>query len=214
MRRTNPPRKPYKIDRDQFLDREERKKILNICRTRADLDLLKGRRAWIVRYMLVDLALYSGLRVAEIAALRIGDLYLTAKDPYIMVWKGKGDRKRSVYIDSGLVKHLQGFIQLKEKTLGESVEEDAPLFSGRNGDHPQPITLMKSFKRATEESRLPEHYSIHNARHTYATFLLHDTKNLRYVQRQLGHSSITMTALYSGILPEENGQLANQISRD
>ncbi len=47
--------------------------------------------------------------------------------------------------------------------------------------------------------------------HTYATFLLHATNNLRYVQKQLGHSKISMTALYADVLPSENGSLANMI---
>lgn len=204
----------YQIDPDKFLDREERKRLLKTCSDQAELDLLHGRRAWIVRYMLIDLALYSGLRVAEMAALRIEDLRLKPTDQYLVVNHGKGNKKRVVYLDSVLVKHLLDFIEKKKTTLGEPVEPDSPLFTGRNGDHCQPITLMKSFKRAIEEANLPDHYSIHSCRHTYATYLLHDTKNLRYVQRQLGHADIGMTALYSGILPEENGHLANQIERD
>lgn len=206
--------KNYQIDPDKFLSRDERKKLLKICREREELDLMKGRRTWVVRYMLIDLAFYSGLRVAEIAALKIDDLRLEAKDPYLNVRSGKGGRRRSVYLDAGLSNHLKDFIKKKKTTLNESVEPDAPLFTGRNGGHCQPITLMKSFKVAIEEAKLPDYYSIHSARHTYATFLLHDTQNLRYVQRQLGHANISMTALYSGILPEENGVLANKISRD
>jgi len=206
--------KNYVIDPEKFLDRDERKQLLKTCRDRAELDLLHGRRSWVVRYMLLDLALFSGLRVAEIAALRIGDLYLKVKQPHLIVRNGKGSKKRAVYLDSFLVKHLRDFIQKKQTTLGEPIEPDTPLFTGRNGDHCQPMTLMKSFKRAIDEAGLPSNYSIHSARHTYATFLLHDTKNLRYVQRQLGHVNISMTALYSGILPEENGALANQIVRD
>ena len=204
----------YQIDPDKFLSRDERKKLLKTCRDQAELDLLHGRRAWIVRYMLIDLALYSGLRVAEIAALKIEDLYLKLTDPYLIVRNGKGSKKRTVYLDLVLVKHLKDFIELKKKSLEESIEPDAPLFTGRNGDHCQPITLMKSFKRAVEDANLPDYYSIHSCRHTYATYLLFDTKNLRYVQKQLGHADIGMTALYSGILPEENGHLANQIVRD
>jgi len=93
----------------------------------------------------------------------------------------------------------------------ESVEVDSPLFTGRNGGHCAVITLMKSYKRAIEESYLPLHFSIHSARHTYATFLLHATNNLRYVQKQLGHRKISMTALYADVLPSENGNLANKI---
>jgi len=206
--------KKYRIDPDKFLSRDERKKLLKICKDREELDLMKGRRAWVVRYMLVDLALYSGLRVSEIAALRIEDLRLKSNDSYLVVRNGKGGKGREVYLEIILSNHLKDLIEKKRTTLGESVEPDAPLFTGRNGDHCRPITLMKSFKVAIEEARLPDRYSIHSARHTYATFLLHDTQNLSYVKRQLGHVNISMTDLYSGILPEENGVLANKISRD
>ena len=201
----------YNIDRTKILDREQRLKLLKTCKERAELDLLHGRETWIRRYMLVDLVLFTGLRVAEIANLKIGDLELKVNDPYLIVRSGKRGKKRDVYMDKDLVKHLKSFISWKKKTMGEAIENDSPLFSGRNGKHCAAITLMKSFKRAIEESSLPNHYSIHSARHTYATFLLHATNNLRYVQKQLGHSKISMTALYADVLPSENGNLANMI---
>ena len=92
-------------------------------------------------------------------------------------------------------------------------EDNNALFTGRDGKHWATITLMKSSKRAIKESHLPSHYSIHSARHTYATFILHATNNLRYVQKQLGHSKINMTALYADVLPSENGNLANKIRK-
>jgi site-specific recombinase XerD len=204
----------YKIDRTKILDRDERSMLLKTCKDRAELDLLHGRETWPKRYMLIDLALFSGLRVAEMAALRIGDLNLKAKDPYLVVQNGKGGKRRDVYLDKVLTKHLRDFITQKKQSWGEPTEPDAPLFPGRDGKQCATITLMKSFKRAIHEAGLPEHYSIHCARHTYATFLLNDTKNLRYVQKQLGHSQINMTALYADVLPSENGNLANMIVRN
>ena len=204
----------YQIDAEKFLNRAERKQLLKATKEKADLDLLKGRQSWVVRYMLVDLALYSGLRVAELADLKIGDLTLTGSTPNLIVRKGKGDKKRSVYIDKELVKHLKEYITYKRTTLKEDINDDSPLFTGRGGKNAQPITLMKSFQVATKHAGLPKHYSIHSARHTYATYLLQDSKNLKYVQRQLGHSNISMTALYADIAPEENAKLAEMISRD
>jgi len=201
----------YNIDREKILDFDQRSKLLKTCRDKSELDLLHGRETWIKRYMLVDLALFSGLRVAEITNLKIGDIQLTSKDPYLIVRKGKRGKKRDVYLDKELVNHLKTFITWKKKTMGEEVENDSPLFMGRNGKHCAVITHMKSFKRAIEESHLPLHFSIHSARHTYATFLLHTTNNLRYVQKQLGHSKISMTTLYADVLPSENGNLANKI---
>jgi integrase/recombinase XerD len=201
----------YNIDREKILDHEQRSKLIKTCKDKAELDLLHGRETWIKRYMLVDLALFTGLRVAEITNLTIGDINLKAKDPYLIVRNGKRGKKRDVYLDKELVKHLKTFITWKKKTMREEVEDDCPLFSGREGKHCAVITLMKSFKRAIEDSNLPLHFSIHSARHTYATFLLHTTNNLRYVQKQLGHSKISMTALYADVLPSENGKLANKI---
>ena len=201
----------YNIDREKILDLDQRAKLLKSCKDKADLDLMYGRETWIKRYMLIDLALFTGLRVAEITNLTIGDINIKAKDPYLMVRNGKRGKKRDVYLDKELVKHLKTFITWKKKTMGEEVENYSPLFTGRDGKHCAVITHMKSFKRAIEESNLPLHFSIHSARHTYATFLLHATKNLRYVQKQLGHSNISMTALYADVLPSENGSLANKI---
>lgn len=201
----------YNIDREKILDLDQRSKLLKTCKDRAELDLLHGRETWIKRYMLVDLVLFTGLRVSEIAKLTIGDINIKAKDPYLIVRSGKRGKKRDVYVDKVLVDHLKLFITWKKKTMGEEVENDSPLFIGRNRKQCAVITLMKSFKRAIEESHLPFHFSIHSARHTYATFLLHATSNLRYVQKQLGHSKISMTALYADVLPSENGNLANKI---
>jgi len=200
----------YQIDRDKFMDRQERARLMKFCKERAEVDQARGRKTWPARYMLVDLALFTGLRVSEIAALKISDLMLKAEDPYLIVRNGKGGKKRTVYLDKDLVKHLKSYI--RHHLINP--DPQAPLFLGRNNKHAQPITLMKSFKKAVKEAGLPKHYSIHSARHTYATYLLHNTGNLRYTQKQLGHSQIAMTALYADVLPEENGKLANMIRRD
>lgn len=201
----------YSIDREKILDHDQRSKLIRTCKDKAKLDLSYGRETWVKRYMLVDLALFTGLRVAEIANLKIGDINLKARDPYLIVRNGKGGKRRDVYFDKELAKHLKKFIDWKKKVMGEQVKTDSPLFIGRHGKQCATITLMKSFKQAIKEARLPLHFSIHCARHTYATFLLHTTNNLRYVQKQLGHSSISMTSHYADILPSLNGYLANKI---
>ena len=205
---------PYVLTPEDFLSRKERHTLIKTCKEHSDLDLMNGRMIWPVRWMLIDLALYSGLRVSEIASLKIRDIKTQEPDPHLIVRHGKGNRKRTVYLDEKLSKHLQWFIDYKRKTLHQSTLPEDPLFAGRKGDHSPPITLMKSFKQAIKAAGLREELSIHRCRHTYATFLLHDTGNLRYVQQQLGHSDISITSLYADILPEENGKLANKIVRD
>ncbi len=202
----------YKITRDKFMDDKERGKLIKLCKEKAELDLVKRRTTWTARYMLVNLALYSGLRVSEIAKLKVKDLNLhNVKDPYLFVRNGKRKKPRDVYLDKELVKELKRYVSYKKKVLKESVDPKAPLLAGRAGKHSTTTTLNISFKKAIKETGLNLRYSIHSARHTYGTHLYHKTKNLRYVQKQLGHSNIMMTSLYADILPSENGKLANMI---
>lgn len=205
--------KDYKITRNKFFGVQERSTILKIAEERAIVDLAKGRIRWPIRYMLVHLALNTGLRVSEIAALRLKRVCLNSQPSYIFVYRGKRSKSRDVYIDRELVKHLKQFIEQKQ-VWDQSVDPADPLFAGRNGQFFTPNALYISFKKAVQAAGLRNDLSIHSARHSYATMLLHKTGNLRYVQKQLGHSSLNMTALYADVMPEENGRLANMILND
>ena len=201
----------YAITRDKFFSAVEKKWLLRICRDRATSDLIEGKKTWITRYMLIHLALNTGLRVSEIADLNVGDLHMNGKDNYLIVQNGKGKKKRDVYLDMEIVKHLQEYLEIREKEWEETIEESAPLFSGRGGRHYTTTALHISFKKGLEKAGLSKTYSIHSARHTYATLLLAKSNSLRFVQKQLGHASIAMTSLYADVLPEMNQTLANAI---
>ena len=201
------------ITRDKFFDKEQRLKLMKLCRDKALLDKLYGRKNWIKRYMIIDTALFSGLRVSEIADLKIKDLNLTAKAPYLVVRNGKGKKKRDVYLSGRLVRQLKKFRAFK-KEIGESIEDGAFLFPGREGEKASPFTIMQSIKVAIREAGLPEHYSAHATRHTFAVHTLDKTGNLAYVQQQLGHSNIATTSIYLAVLPDKNGILANLFDKD
>jgi site-specific recombinase XerD len=201
----------YMITRDKFLSVKEKNKLLRCCKKEANTDYIKQRKTWISRYMLIHLALNSGLRVSEIAALNLSDLHLNGKENYLIVYCGKRGKKRDVYLDDEIVEHLKSYIAIKMDIWQEPIESEAPLFAGRGGKHYTTTALEISFKKAIVKAGLPQHYSIHSSRHTYATLLLAKAKNLRFVQKQLGHASIAMTSLYADVLPEMNQNLANAI---
>ncbi|MGO9139736.1 MAG: hypothetical protein ACLP9S_05240 [Syntrophales bacterium] len=71
--------KGYTITRHKFLSIDEATKLHEICQKHAEMDLEAKRSTWVTRYMLVHLALHSGLRVSEIASLKIGDLHSAIK---------------------------------------------------------------------------------------------------------------------------------------
>ena len=197
----------YSITRHKFLSAKEARQLHLVSKRLARKDMACSRTTWVTRHLLVNLAFHSGLRVSEIAALKVGDLYFNGKENYLIVQRGKGGKKRTVYLDSEIVNHVKQYLALKQKWK-QPVDATAPLLAGRGGAHYATSALQFSFKKAIEQANLPTHYSIHSARHTYATFLLAKSKNIRFVQKQLGHASLSMTALYSDVLPELNQSLA------
>ena len=202
----------YEITREKFMSTDEVKRLLRTCEELADLDLLKGRQTWVTRHMLVALALRSGLRVSEIAALKIGDIHLAGKETRLVVRKGKGGKLRDVYFNGSLANPLKAYIEIKARSWGQPTGPGDYLFSHGEGRPFTTTALHISFKKALEKAGLPMHHTIHHARHSYATHLLADTGNLRHVQKQLGHKNLAMTGLYADILPEQNQALADKLT--
>lgn len=211
-------RKPqWRPTEDKIMDLDEITRLRDVLRGRAGEDLAKGRRTGIVRWAIVDVALTAGLRVSEIAALRIGDLRLTGRTPQLVVRHGKGDKKRSIPLSgplSELRKHLAEFVDWKSHAK-EPTGREAPLFASRyrgQWQHYTPDALKYQFKQALKDAGIaPERYSIHCARHTAFTYLYKRTRNLRLVQDIAGHSSPGVTAHYARIVNgwealEESGQ--------
>ena len=61
--------------------------------------------------------------------------------------------------------------------------------------------IQQVFKKWAKKAGLPSHYSIHSLRHTYATNLYKASGyNLRLVQKQLGHSSPSITQVYADVI--------------
>ncbi|MEE8156054.1 MAG: tyrosine-type recombinase/integrase, partial [Phycisphaerales bacterium] len=106
--------------------------------------------------------------------------------------KRRTPTREPLAVPPDLVKHLQDFIAWK-RLVAEPTGDSDPLFVGKRG----PLTvqgLQQLWKRAIRKAGLPKELSIHSARHTLAVQLLSRTKNLRQVQKQLGHTDPATTA--------------------
>lgn len=155
-------------------------------------------------WFLVDFAMSSGLRVSELAQLRVEDVVLDHL-PRVIVVNGKGSKRRVVFLDNAIAAHVQAFLSWKNRH-GEPTAPDAPLLWSSRTRGPLTVrALQKACKRFLIAAGLPDEcYSIHNLRHTYATYLYRASgNNLRFVQKQLGHSRITTTQVYADILAED-----------
>jgi site-specific recombinase XerD len=183
----------------KFLSQDEINNLLSVAENNSIVDKAKGRITWIKRYMLLNLLFKTGLRVFEVANLQIKHLNLHVKEPAIFVEHGKGAKERWVYVPKDLVKHLKQFLTFK-KQIGEGVEADNYLFCNKQAGKLSTRALQKSFKSCLLVAGLDTiKYSIHSARHSYASLLYKKSLDLRLTQNQLGHSTPTITALYANL---------------
>jgi site-specific recombinase XerD len=202
----------WTLDREKFLSEDEVRKLRRVVEDKALADLQKGRTTWPRFWMAIDLAVSAGLRVSEIAGLKIDNLYLNSREPRIRV-TGKGNRTRDVFISRDLMKHIAEYLDWK-RTMGESTNPGSFLLISSHCRPYSTRTLQYAFKVSLKEAGLPGYYSIHACRHSYGTFLFRRTKNLRLVQKQLGHSSVTTTTVYADVLLEETLEAVNGLYED
>jgi site-specific recombinase XerD len=189
------------LDPGKFLSRQEVDKLLETARKRAELSLARGNKVAVRDYFIVDLALSTGLRVAEIADLKCKDFFLRENFCALLVRNGKGGKKRLVRFNGTFKKHYEEYIRRKQ-TVGEPTGLSDPLLlSSNTKSHMTTRAIEKAFKRTAARAALPSHYSIHCLRHTYACELYRASSyNLRLVQKQLGHAHIATTQVYADVM--------------
>ncbi len=182
------------LDRTKYMDELEVKQLRKTIKDWHDLDLFKGRIQGVLTWLVVDVALQTGLRVSELAALQVKDIDFKRKAVKVTRLKRKKKTVESLAISDDLIKHLKGY--LLDRTTGH-------LFIGKRGNLNKP-GLQRIWKKAIQRAGLPKELSIHSARHTMGFHLLKKTGNLRQVQKQLGHSSPAITAnIYADVSFED-----------
>ncbi len=198
------------IDRTKYLSAEEVTQLQKSTEGRALIDLRDGRTTWVVYWALVDTALSTGLRVSELARLDVGDLDLRRGSLAAWRHKRRKEVQETIAIGKPLRGHLKEFLAWK-KSVGQSVEQDAPLWMGKRGRLSK-RGLQHIWRSAIEAAGLPTELSIHAARHALAVHLLKATSNLRMVQKQLGHASPVTTAnMYADVTFEDMQQGLGQL---
>ena len=105
--------------------------IRKLRKTTEDAYLLaeKKRQMLAIRdWMIIDIALSTGLRVSELSKLKEEDLYLKNNESEIIVVNGKGGKSRMVKIDPSLKRHLKKYLQWKR-----SIDKMAIMYSSLIG---------------------------------------------------------------------------------
>jgi integrase/recombinase XerC len=194
------------IDESKCFTVEEIKKLKTFYQKEKKKGLWEKRFTLVRNWFMLELGLNAGLRVAEMASLKHGNLLIEQTHSSIVV-VGKGNKKRSVWISSDFKKTCETFLGYK-KEFGYEINDESYLLNNNKGNKITKRSLQKFFKENLEKAELPKHYYIHCLRHTFATFLLKASNyNYRFVQDQLGHASIRTTQIYASVL-ESDGRRA------
>ncbi len=172
---------------------------------------LRKKKIHLVRnWFMIELGFFTGLRVMEMANLKVEDLVIYGEHSSVIVRKGKGGNRRDVWINSKFKKICLGYLEMREK-LGILNTPESYLMITNKGLPLTTRALEKAFKKCAELAELSKHYSIHCLRHTYATFSLMADIDIRFLQEQMGHASIKTTEMYLSLIYGKNRRALENI---
>lgn len=150
-------------------------------------------------FVMVKMMLDTGLRVSEAINLKVKEIdWMSGK---FKVQQGKGKKDRILWMNDDLLEHLK---QLRELFLKYDTDYPAPyLFTTLKRKPLQPAYMRNMLNRISKRAGLEKHVSPHMLRHSFATDLYKETKDLLKVKKTLGHSSITTTTIYTHLVDDD-----------
>lgn len=138
---------------------------------------------------ILELFYSSGLRLAELAALDLGDL----QNSRVRV-VGKGGKPRQVPVGRRAQQALGEWLGCRSALA--PLNEQA-LFVGQRGTRLGHRAIQKRLAQLSLTRGLPEHLHPHRLRHSFASHLLESSQDLRAVQELLGHANLSTTQVYT-----------------
>jgi len=139
-------------------------------------------------YVATELLFATGMRVSELASLL--DAAVDLEEGTITI-VGKGNRQRRVFVPEEIKALLRDY-------RGVRGDADTFLVNSR-GDAASPQLIRRLVRTHGERCAVRERVTPHMFRHSVATYLLEEGVDIRYVQRLLGHRSISTTEIYTQV---------------
>lgn len=140
--------------------------------------------------LLLSLAYGAGLRVSEVVGLKVQDLDF--EELMVHIKQAKGQKDRISVMPTSLIDGLKNLIAGKNK--------NDFIFASERGGKLTTRTVQKIFENALRNSGIKKDATFHSLRHSFATHLLENGTDIRFVQELLGHQSIRTTQIYTHVI--------------
>lgn len=194
---TFPKRLPKNVPRDDL------RTMLSVARSSAQVSAFKADDSAIVQrkrdlngltaLISLELMISTGVRVCELASLSLSNIFVSEGKVKIF---GKGSRERFVYLPCEDTRKLV-ITYLHAREIAEP-DNDSFLVNSR-GKPASTQFIRKLIRQLSNEAKTQSKVTPHMLRHSAACELLEANVDIRFVQRLLGHSSISTTELYTHI---------------
>jgi len=152
---------------------------------------------------LIALLYASGMRRAELLNLKINDIDFARN--VIIIRQGKGNKDRQTLLSDNFKIILQEYLRQYKP-----VEY---LFEGASGGKYSERSLELVIKKAAQIANIIKHVTPHTLRHSFATHLLENAVDIRYIQELLGHTSIKTTQRYTHVANTTKQNIQSPLDR-
>lgn len=139
--------------------------------------------------LIISVAYSSGLRVGEIVNLKCKDI--DPEELTITIKQGKGRKDRLTVLSDSIVSDLL--------VLTANKQNNDLVFESERGGKLTTTTLQKVFRTSLKRAGIKKEATFHSLRHSFATHLLENGVDVRYVQELLGHRNIRTTQIYTHV---------------
>lgn len=175
--------------RVKFIERPRKESKLPLVLSKAEIAAVLGAPSNVKHQAMLAMAYSGGLRISEVLGLRPEDLLFDRG--LIHVRSAKGNKDRTTLLGRSAAELVKRYMEhFKPKDL---------LFAGQDGGAYSPRSLQKVLEAALRKAGITKPATMHTLRHSFATHLLEQGTDLRYIQALLGHASSKTTEVYTHV---------------
>lgn len=141
----------------------------------------------------IELLFATGMRISELCSLKPSDIDFESSN--ILIY-GKGAKERIIQLGN---QEVIAALVLYQETFKKNIEVCGYFFVNRLQHKLSEQSVRFMINHYAELAGISQHITPHMFRHSFATLLLEQDVDIRYIQRMLGHSSISTTEIYTHV---------------